>query len=174
MSTTPDRFLWAVELMKIKPDEHVLEIGCGAGILSDLIAGHMVTGSVLAIDKSSPMIDKAKKRNHHHITRGKSDFVVAEFSKYHLPAACFDRIVAFNVNFFWKESGKEMETIRHGLKKDGLLYIFYQAPFEINLSAAEPIRKNLLECSFDILDIKLKKLLPTSAICVIARPIIDA
>ncbi|AHM58381.1 methyltransferase type 11 [Flammeovirgaceae bacterium 311] len=171
MSTTPERFIWALELMNIKPNEHVLEIGCGTGILSELIAEQIESGSFLAIDKSAQMIAKAKKRNQKYIDSYLSEFIVADFSKYILPSAHFDCIVAFNVNFFWKEPGKELEMIRQGLKDFGKLYIFYQAPYEITISAADPIRKNLINNAFDIIDIKLKTLLPTSAICIIARPI---
>jgi hypothetical protein len=41
---------------------------------------------------------------------------------------------------------------------------------KINIAAAEPIKQKLLENSFDIIDIKLKILLPTSAFCIITKP----
>lgn len=38
--------------MNIKPADNILEIGCGAGLLAELIACRIETGSFLAIDKS--------------------------------------------------------------------------------------------------------------------------
>jgi hypothetical protein len=50
------------------------------------------------------------------------------------------------------------------------LYVFHQAPFEIKIAEAKPIQQKLLENSFEIVDVQLKKLKPTSAFCIIATP----
>lgn len=34
---TPERFIWAANLMKIQPHQHILEIGCDAGLLAEKI-----------------------------------------------------------------------------------------------------------------------------------------
>jgi len=74
------------------------------------------------------------------------------------------------VNFFWKNPVEELLIIRKSLKPDGTLFVFYQAPFEIDITAAEPIKQNLLESAFNIGAVHLKKMLPTSAFCIIAKP----
>jgi 16S rRNA A1518/A1519 N6-dimethyltransferase RsmA/KsgA/DIM1 with predicted DNA glycosylase/AP lyase activity len=33
-----ERFSWAVSVISISPTDHILEIGCGAGILTEQIA----------------------------------------------------------------------------------------------------------------------------------------
>ena len=61
-STVPKRFIWAVDVLGVKPSDHVLEIGCGVGLMAEIIGSKLVDGKLVAIDKSSFMIDKAKRR----------------------------------------------------------------------------------------------------------------
>ncbi|HEY0666553.1 MAG TPA: methyltransferase domain-containing protein, partial [Sphingobacteriaceae bacterium] len=114
--------------------------------------------------------EKAKKRNAGFIGMGLSKFLVSDFSKTEFPDSFFDSIIAFNVNFFWKSLEHELKIIRQLLKRDGKLVVLYQAPFDINIKAAEPIKQNLLANSFQIVDVQLKKLVPTSAFCIISKP----
>lgn len=170
MKKVPERFIWAAELLNVNPGDHILEIGCGAGLLAEQIAGKLSKGQIIAVDRSAPMIEKAKKGNAEFIGMGLSKFLVSDFSKAEFPDSFFDSIIAFNVNFFWKSPERELKIIRQLLKRDGKLLVLYQAPFEININAAEPIKQNLLGNSFEILDIQLKKLYPTSAFCIISKP----
>lgn len=156
--------------MQLKPAFNVLEIGGGAGLLAELVAGKLGKGSFTGVDKSAPMIQKAVKRNQRYIDAGISEFIVSDFLKAKLRSSHYDRVAAFNVNFFWKDPERELGTIKRILKPGGQLYVFYQAPFEITAEAAEPIKQKLLENAFEILDIQLKKLVPTSAFCIVAEP----
>jgi ubiquinone/menaquinone biosynthesis C-methylase UbiE len=169
MPSIPERFLWATELLNIKQNQNILEIGCGVGILAECIADQLTTGKFVAVDKSASMLKKARARNKRHIDRGTSEFVGVDFAKAILQNSTFDIIVAFNVNFFWKDSSKELSIIRKTLKENGKLFVFCQLPYDVRRSAAEPIRTKLRENGFEIIDIGLKKLFPTSAFCVVAR-----
>jgi ubiquinone/menaquinone biosynthesis C-methylase UbiE len=165
----PERFKWATALLEIKPSGNILEIGCGAGIFAEQIAGYLTTGKLVAIDRSAPMISKAKKRNQKFIEQGITSFAQSDFLKADLPAGGFDKIVAFNVNFFWKNPAKELLKIKPLLKPGGRLYVFYQLPYEINSEAATPIRQKLLENSFKIIGVHFQQLIPASAFCIIAQ-----
>lgn len=156
--------------MQLKPAYHVLEIGGGAGLLAELVAGKLDKGRFTGVDKSAPMVQKAIKRNKRYIDAGISEFIVSDFLKTELPSSHYDRVAAFNVNFFWKDPKRELEIIKRVLRPNGKLYVFYQAPFEITAGAAEPIKQKLLENAFEILDIQTKKLVPTSAFCIVAKP----
>lgn len=165
-----NRFLWAAGLMQLDAASDVLEIGCGAGLLAEQICQQLSSGSLTAIDRSVPMIEKAIKRNHRFVESGKVRFVCADFLQVAVPAASVDIITAFNVSFFGKESPQQMERIRTSLKPAGKLFVFLQAPFEINLQYATPFRENLLRNGFEIIGTELKKLHPVSACCIIAQP----
>jgi ubiquinone/menaquinone biosynthesis C-methylase UbiE len=170
MSTIPERFTWAASLVQIAPADTILEIGCGAGLLAEQIAGRLSTGHITAIDKSASMITKAKKRNKQYVDAGITNFITIDFSKALFPEAHFDSMVAFNVNFFLKGGVKEFDMIRHCCKPGGKLYVFYQAPYEIDIRAAQPIVQHLTAHSFSVADTVWKKMSPFSALCVIAEP----
>ena len=164
--TLNERFGWAVTILDIRPKNQVLEIGCGAGLLVEQIANEVDGGHVTAIDRSAAMIKMASKRNRDSISAGKVTLLNVGFVDSDFKKSQFDIIVAFNVNFFWKNPLREFEIIRRILKPGGMLYIFYQAPFEISIDAAEPIKSNLKNHSFETIDTVLKKMKPTSAFCV--------
>ncbi|GEM_PF-1543604 len=169
MSRIPERFIWAVEIMEVRTANRILEIGCGPGILAELIGQKLVTGSYLGIDRSASMIDKARFRNRLLIAKNIAAFMTADFSKAALPADGFDLVVAFNVNLFLRDSSSDLEKIRKALRPGGSLFVFYQFPYEISVAAANPVRECLERSSFRISRVLLQKLKPVSAICVQAK-----
>jgi ubiquinone/menaquinone biosynthesis C-methylase UbiE len=170
MIETNERFTWAAELLSINPSDHILEIGCGAGLLAEEIATRLISGKYLAVDKSAPMLAKAQKRNKEFIGKGIANFIQSDFSTCLLPANSFNKVVAFNVSFFRKNPARELEIIKNVLKPKGKLYVFYQEPFEITLEDAAPVKRTLLENNFTVVKVEIKKLVPTSAYCLIATP----
>lgn len=169
-SSMPKRFTWAVDMLQLEPSDHVLEIGCGVGLMAELIGSKLVDGKLVAIDKSSFMIDKAKRRNKLFIADGAVEFLTADFLKIDLQASSFDIITAFNLNFFRKNPDKVLQRVKQFLKPGGKLFIFFQDPFEITISAADLIAEKLSAHGFSVVDTILKELTPTSAICVVAVP----
>jgi ubiquinone/menaquinone biosynthesis C-methylase UbiE len=162
--------MWALQILGIKPAQQILEIGCGAGLLAEQIAGKLTTGKLVALDKSNAMLEKAKKRNKVFIETGISNFMNVDFLKSQLPEKVFDTVVAFNVPVFWKNPRRELELVTQLVKRTGKLYLFRQEPYEIEISHADPVKQILLNNSFQILDVQVKQLMPTSAICIIAKP----
>lgn len=164
-----ERFNWAVSVLNIKPTDNILEIGCGTGILAEQVANKLTGGTITAIDKSMPMIKIASRRNHQFIQIGKANFIVSEFEKAELYNNSFDKILGFNVNLFWKDPKKEFELIKSYLKHKGHLYIFYQAPYQIDIKAAQPLIEKLQNNSFRIVERIFKKMIPASAFCIVAK-----
>lgn len=152
--------------MDIKPPDRVLEIGCGAGILVEQMAEKIRSGRITAIDRSAGMISMASKRNARFISAGKVKLITGDFTDSRFQKSEFKKIVAFNVNFFWKDPKQELRIIKKILKPGGELYIFYQAPFDIDITAAEPIKEKLEENYFEITETILKTMKPTSVFCI--------
>jgi trans-aconitate methyltransferase len=62
---SPNQKKWALELLskaRIKGNESVLDIGCGDGEITALIAGKVSRGRVVGIDSSAEMIELARQR----------------------------------------------------------------------------------------------------------------
>lgn len=165
-----ERFIWAAIILDIQPNDRVLEIGCGTGILVDQVAGKLDSGTITAIDRSAAMIRMASKRNALFISGGKVKLRTGDFTKLSFDQSEFSKIAAFNVNFFWKNPEQELEIIRRILQPHGELYIFYQAPYEIDINAADPIKQKLEQSSFEITDTILKQMKPSSAFCIKSKP----
>ena len=168
---TAERFFWANNILDVQPADSILEIGCGAGLLAEQIATKLSTGKLVAIDKSEAMLDKAIKRNQCFVEKGTAHFFATSFLMSGLPRSVFNKIVAFNVNFFWKNPVRELKLAQQLLKRGGKLFIFHQAPYNITIQAAQPVINNLETSAFEILDVQLKKLTPTPAFCIIAKPV---
>ncbi len=63
MTSNPERFNWALEHMYINPNNSILEIGCGAGILAELILEQLTAGFFTAIDRSAPFVSPHSHTN---------------------------------------------------------------------------------------------------------------
>ncbi len=74
-----NRFEWAASLIQPEPDDQILEIGCGAGLLAELIAALLSAGMLMAIDSSASMIRKSEKRNQAAISNGKLILLTKSF-----------------------------------------------------------------------------------------------
>lgn len=122
----PERLTWAVETLQITPTERILEIGCGHGIAAGLIAEHLTTGRLIAIDRSDKQIATARERYQPVIEAGKLEFHTAALHEATFDP--FDKIFAVNVNVFWLQPQRELEQLKKILKPEGQLYLFYQPP----------------------------------------------
>jgi len=69
-----ERLVWAVDMLQVAPDDHLLEIGCGSGVAVSLIYERLVSGTITAIDRSEAMITQAKQRNRMYVAAGKAVF----------------------------------------------------------------------------------------------------
>lgn len=163
MANVPERFLRAVALLDIQPQDHMLEIGCGTGILAELMAAKLEDGTLTAVDRSPAAITNARKRN------PDVKFTIAAFAATHFPPASFDKVVAFNVGFFKKGMDKEARLLHRILKPDGKLFVFYDAPYRLTAEAARPIAHLLETHGFRILKSSVEEAPPTGFICVIAQ-----
>lgn len=144
-----NRFEWAAALIAPSADDHILEIGCGAGLLAELIAASPGLGKLTAIDSSAAMIRKAEKRNQASISNGKLTLLTKSFAEARFQRP-FNKIVAFNVNFFWKNPEDELTLIRKLLSADGKLFVFYQTPSGIDLHLKKKIEDMLNSNGFNI------------------------
>ncbi len=100
-TTIPDRLTWAVDRLDVRPDQRILEVGCGPGVAARLIADRLGSGVVIGIDRSATAIDRATKRNAEHITAGRAQFHTTDLAGYRHTGPGFDTVVAMNVNLFW-------------------------------------------------------------------------
>jgi cyclopropane fatty-acyl-phospholipid synthase-like methyltransferase len=128
-TATPERVRWAVEMLTVRPNDHLLEIGCGRGVAISVICAGLTTGKITALDRSATMVRLARQRNREHISSGKAAVHAVALEETNLGPDRFDKIFAINVSLFWIRSpAKELDLVRAWLRPDGSLYLFYEPP----------------------------------------------
>jgi 2-polyprenyl-3-methyl-5-hydroxy-6-metoxy-1,4-benzoquinol methylase len=102
-------------------DSDILEIGCGIGTLTFLLAGKIGSGSIEAIDISSKSIEFAQK----HIKKSNVFFSACDILDYIPRSPFFDKILLFDVleHIPEKEHFNIFSKIRGWMKDDSLLLI---------------------------------------------------
>ncbi|MBT1686091.1 class I SAM-dependent methyltransferase [Dawidia soli] len=164
----PARFAWAATVIDAAATDHILEIGCGAGLLVASLAEGLTTGIIVALDRSQPMITRAAKRNEEWITTKKVNLLAATLYDAPLPDKGFHKIVAFNVNYFWKTGSPELALVKKFLKPGGKLYVFHQAPATGDRKTVPAIKAALKADDWKVVDTQSKIFEPAPAYAVIA------
>jgi cyclopropane fatty-acyl-phospholipid synthase-like methyltransferase len=168
MGRSEIRFHWASSLVQVQPDSRILEIGCGAGLLIEKMAELLDSGKITGIDKSPVQIRKASERNSVSIEQGKVQLIQTDFSNYNGPENVFDRVIAFNVNIFLRPASLALQKVKSLISSTGQFILFYQFPYTVDISAADPIIDQLESHRFRIIRKSIKKLDPTPAFCIVA------
>ncbi len=172
MSPAPpaDRIAWAVDLMAIQPDEHVLEVGCGHGVAVTLIADRLHGGHVVGLDQSSKMIAMAERRNSRSVTAGIASFVTAPLASADLGTRRFDRVLAIHVGVFLRGNpAAELEVLRRHLAPAGRLYLSYQ-PFKADdiPATAAALTERLDASRFEVIEQHEADLTGGRTLCIVA------
>jgi SAM-dependent methyltransferase len=103
-SSNRKRNEWAVSLLGVRPDDRVLEIGCGPEV----------------------MLRQARRRNTDGLRRGIVDLRLGSVDE--LPAfdAPFDKILAVNTMLFWAQPDARLAQLRQRLRPGGLIAVAHQ------------------------------------------------
>lgn len=106
----------AARLQAISAPSRILELGCGTGYLTRLLAARFPRADILAVDFAARMVDLARQRVPERV-----DLAVADAETADLPDAGFDLIVS-NATVQWFDSpGRTLERLTAGLRPGGLM-----------------------------------------------------
>lgn len=141
----PPRIAWAFDRLAADPIEHLLEVGCGHGVLASKIAGRLTTGTLTAIDRSGTMITVAEKRNAAFVAAGRASFRAVALADADFGSRRFDRIFAVNVNLFWIDPRRELNVVRTLLAPGAKLELFYEPPSAAQAEKLLPLLDGKLE-----------------------------
>lgn len=127
-SAVPKRIAWAVERLSVRPNETLLEIGCGRGVAAGLVCARLGQGRLVAIDRSDIAVAAARKVNVAWIEAGRLQVLAADVTDPGLPQGAFDAAFAINVNLFWTDPQAAIPAASAMLKPGGRLLLVYETP----------------------------------------------
>jgi cyclopropane fatty-acyl-phospholipid synthase-like methyltransferase len=166
------RLAWAVETLAVRPDDRILEIGCGHGVAVSLVCARLDGGRIVAIDRSPTMIAMAERRNAAHVAAGRAALRAVALEAADFGGDRFDKVFAVNVSPAWKVPGG-LRKIKEVLAPEGALYLFHQQP---DWAGAQPPRAFVDDLTgilraqgFAVAPPIVANLEPLPAVCVIAR-----
>jgi len=108
----------ALELLHIRPTDHVLEVGCGHGRTIARAACVARQGVVVGIDVSADMVRMAMRWNHRLIQDGR--VVVQQADSAQIPHGdeSFDRVYIVHTLYFWGDPRAHLREM-YRVMKDG-------------------------------------------------------
>jgi ubiquinone/menaquinone biosynthesis C-methylase UbiE len=124
----PERLRSVVDQLVIRPDDRVLEIGCGHGVAATMVCERLEGGHLTAIDRSPKMIEAAIRRNATYIDAGQAEFLVADLEDLDLGDRRFDKIFAVRVGLFHREPDRARSLAETWLAPRGALFAFFDPP----------------------------------------------
>jgi SAM-dependent methyltransferase len=169
-----ERFVWAVDTLEVRPDDRLLEVGCGHGVAVSLVCERLATGAITAIDRSPKMIEMAARRNREHIEAGRAVLEAVALEEADFGDRRFDKVFAFNVAPFWLQPKAALGAVRKYLARDGALHLFWDARHfapERARDLGTVLADRLREGGFSVDKVLVEDLRPVPAACAIGRPL---
>lgn len=114
---------FAVEQLRLAPDEQVLEIGFGPGRTIELMATQVPHGLVAGIDHSMTMVTQAAKRNEAAIKAGRVELQQGSVSNIPYEYARFSKVVAVNNYQFWPNHELDLTEVQRVMQPGGKLVL---------------------------------------------------
>jgi ubiquinone/menaquinone biosynthesis C-methylase UbiE len=110
----------ALEMMRIEPDENVIDVGCGAGWLSRILARGVPEGRVVGMDISDEMIHRAREAS---VEFENLVFVVGAVDDIPWEPNFFQKAISVESSYYWPDPAKGLREIHRLLGEGGSAWI---------------------------------------------------
>jgi SAM-dependent methyltransferase len=125
----PARIAWAVELLDVRPDDRVLEVGCGPGVALALVCARLEGGRAVGVDRSAVAIERTRRRNAGWLATGRLELEKVDLAGFGAGTTPFDKAFAVDVNLFWTGPARaETAVLARVLRPGGRLWLVYGGP----------------------------------------------
>jgi len=108
-----------IELLDVRPDDKVLEVGFGPGVAIQLLLHRVPAGSVAGVDQSQEMVRQAAARNADALRSRRVDLRYGSVERLLFADETFDKALAINSMQAWPDAGAGLREIRRVLKHGG-------------------------------------------------------
>ncbi len=161
-----------IDALKIKPNDHVLEIGCGPGVALKEVLIRLESGKLVGLDHSIEMITQAEKRCMDAISNNKLKLMLGKFETTDFSENFFDKIFCVNVIQFFDDQFAVLEKSFEILKPQGSIAITYMPRSknptrEKALHMASTVTNHLTDIGFANVQTLIHKFSPAPAVIVL-------
>ena len=112
---------WVTELLEVEPNDTVLEVGFGPGVIVQRLSRLVSEGHVAGIDPSREMVEQARARNAAVIKDGSVDLRRASVDRLPFDNNSFDKVLAINSMQVWPDVARGLREIRRVMKPSAKL-----------------------------------------------------
>ena len=109
-----------LDLMKLAPDDNVLDVGCGAGWLSRLLSERVPEGRVVGMDISDEMVRRARRN---YVALDNTMFVIGGVDEIPWDANFFTHAISVESAYYWPDPARGLREIFRVLREGGSSWI---------------------------------------------------
>jgi SAM-dependent methyltransferase len=163
-----------LELLDLRPEDRVLEVGFGPGLAVERAAELASAGKVVGLDHSELMLRQATRRNREAIREGRVELLLGSADALPRLDGRFDKVLAVNVYMFWADPVAVLQGLRAAMKPGGAIALTLQprrrgATADETRLAAERMAGSLRAAGFGEVRTELLEMAPVPAACVLGR-----
>jgi ubiquinone/menaquinone biosynthesis C-methylase UbiE len=111
---------WIVDLLKVQPDDRVLDVGCGPGVTVGLIADRATSGLAVGVDPSDDMLRQTSRSNEEAVRSGRVEVRSGDSSALPYPDGFFTKACAIHTLYFWPSIEAGLREVHRVLAPGGL------------------------------------------------------
>jgi ubiquinone/menaquinone biosynthesis C-methylase UbiE len=111
--------VWVAGLLDVAPNDAVLEIGFGPGVISQCLSKLAAAGHVAGIDPSLEMLEQARARNAIAIKDGRVDLRRGSVESLPFDDNAFDKALAINSMQVWSDAATGLRAIWRVVRPGG-------------------------------------------------------
>jgi len=168
------RNLRTLELLDIRPEDRILEVGFGPGLAVARAAELATAGKVVGIDHSELMLRQARRRNAKAIHAGRVELLLGSADALPRFEGRFDKVLSVNVYMFWKDPVSVLSGLRQVMKPGGVIALTLQprrrgATADDTRVTAERMAASLQAAGFGQVRTEILEMAPVAAACVLGR-----
>ncbi|MGN0254687.1 MAG: class I SAM-dependent methyltransferase [Chordicoccus sp.] len=110
---------WALTFLDIRPDDRLLDIGCGGGMTLNRIADQVTDGHLDGVDYSEVSVAKSASLNKAFIDQGRMTIQEGSVEALPFEDETFDKIITVESFYFWPDPAENLKEVYRVLKKGG-------------------------------------------------------
>jgi ubiquinone/menaquinone biosynthesis C-methylase UbiE len=116
-------YSFVVDALAVEPADRIVEVGCGSGAASALVAARTTNGLVVAVDPSPVMFAQSRRRLRATVRAGRAEVVQASAEKLPFDDASFTGAFAIFTLHHWADPKQGLGEILRVLHPGGRLVI---------------------------------------------------